>query len=196
MDVQLDGGGIEEYRLDRDRLGPLGLLGSRNGGLYQPHDDVAETVGLDQLRVVLEGAFAGNAGIADLTEAAEPLAQFAFGEGLGEASIAFAGEGSKDGAAKGDGGIFLEQELIARAESAKFTGLIGFGLALGKFLGEGDLEEAFFEAEFEEKVVDRFELFSEARIFEIADDSGNKGAKSFLVGEEGGGWKGKGEGHN
>ena len=131
-----------------------------------------------------------------MTEAAEPLAQFAFGEGLGEASIAFAGEGSEDGAAKGDGGIFLEQELIARAESAEFTGLIGFGLPFGEFLREGDFDEALFEAEVEEKAVDGFELFSEARIFEIADDGGNEGAEIVLQGEKRGGRKGESEGHN
>ena len=46
-----------------------------------------------------------------------------------------------------------------------------------------------------EEVVDGLELLAESFIFDVADDGGNEGAKIVLVGEEGGGRKGEGEGH-
>ena len=130
-----------------------------------------------------------------MAESAEPLAQFAFGDGLGQAAIAFAGQSAEDGAAESDGGNFLEQELIPGAEGAKFAGLIDFGLSFGEFLSEGDFDEAIFDAEMKEEVVDGLELLAKAFIFEVADDGGNEGAEIVLVGEEGGGRKGEGEGH-
>ena len=109
---------------------------------------------------------------------------------MGQAAIAL-----EDGAAESDGGILLEQDLITGADGAESAGLIDFGLSFAEFLSEDDFDEAIFDAEMEEEVVDGLELLAKAFVFEVADDGGNKGAKIVLVGEAGGGRIGEGEGH-
>ncbi len=44
-------------------------------------------------------------------------------------------------------------------------------------------------------MVDGLKLLAESFIFDVTDEGGNEGAKIVLVGEEGGGRKGEGEGH-
>ena len=131
-----------------------------------------------------------------MPDAAEPLAQRAIGEGLGENAIALAGEGAEDGAAEGDGGIFLKGGLVAGAEFAELAGDFCFGLAFAEFVSEGGFEEAFFDPEVEQEMIDGFQLLTEAVVFEVAEDGGDERPEIVLVGEEGGGWQGEGEGHD
>ena len=115
---------------------------------------------------------------------------------MGQAAIAFAGKGSEDGAAEGDDGAFLEQDLITGAEGSELAGLFGFGLTFGKFLSEGSFDEAIFDADREEERFDGVQLLAEAPIVDAAEDGGDEGAKFVLVWEEGRGRKGEGERHN
>ena len=147
------------------------------------HHHFAKGVGLDQFRIVLQAAFARNASGTDLTDTAEPLAQRAIGEGLGEDAIALAGEGAEDRAAEGDGGIFLKGGLVAGAELAELAGDFCFGLAFAEFVSEGGFEEAFLDPKVEQEMVDGFELLTEAVVFEVAEDGGDEGPEIVLVGE-------------
>ena len=131
-----------------------------------------------------------------MAKTAEPLAQRAIGESLGEDAIAFPGEGPEDGAAEGDSGIFLKGGLVAGAERTELAGDFCFILAFAEFVSEGGFEEAFLDPEVEEEMVDGFELLAEASIFEVADDGGDGRPEVILVGEESGGRQGKRKGHN
>lgn len=115
---------------------------------------------------------------------------------MGQAAIAFAAKGSEDGAAEGDDGVFLEQDLNTGAKGSEFAGLFGFGLTFGKFLSERSFDEAIFDADREEERFDGVQLLAEAPIVDAAEDGGDEGAKFVLVWEEGRGRKGEGERHN
>ena len=143
----------------------------------------------------MQGALTGDASAPDFPQQTEPLAQFAFGQGLGQAAVTFSGEGAPEGASQGDGGIFLEQNLVAGAEDTRFARFLCFGFPFGKFLSKGGFDETPFDAEMAQEVIDRFQLRAKPTIFEVAEDGGDEGSQIVLAGEERGGWKGEGGGH-
>ncbi|MFN9754105.1 MAG: hypothetical protein ACK55L_01745 [bacterium] len=106
---------------------------------------------------------------------------------MSQAPVAFSGESAQDGALQGNGGIFLEQNLVAVAEDAAFAGLFCFGFPFGKFLRKGGFDETPFNAEIAQEMIDRFRLRAKSTIFQVAEDGGDAGSQFVL---EGGGEKG------
>jgi hypothetical protein len=103
---------------------------------------------------------------------------------LGQAAVTFSGEGAQEGASQGDGGIFLEQNLVAGAEDTRFAGFFCFGFPFGKFLSQGGFDETPFDAEMAQEVIDRFQLRAKPTILEVAEDGGDEGSQIVLEGED------------